>query len=77
MMASVIGSIQKLGVEVEHIPVGYTSLCQPVDVGINRSMKANIHEDWEDWVQDLGISVSMTKPPTRKLVVEWGDGDIK
>ena len=71
MMASIIGSIQKLSVEVEHIPGGCTALCQHVDVGIIRSMKANICKDWEDWMLDLGISVSMTKPPTRKLIVEW------
>ena len=41
MMALFISSIQKLGVEVEHIPGGCTSLCQP-NVGINRSQKANI-----------------------------------
>ena len=50
---------------------GCTSLCQSVDVGINRSLKTNIHKDWEDCMLDLGISVSMTKPPTRKLIVEW------
>ena len=34
-------------------------------------MKANICKDWEDWMHGLGISVSTTKPPTRKLIVEW------
>ena len=54
--------------EVEHIHGGGTSLCQPVDVGINRSLKANI---CKDWMLDLGISVSMTKSLSRKLIVEW------
>ena len=57
--------------EVEHIPGGYTSLCQTVDVGNKRSIKANICKDWEDWMAGLGISVSITKPPTRKLIVKW------
>ena len=57
--------------EVGHIFGGCTSLCQPVDVGINRSLKANIHKDGEDWMLSSGISVSMTKPPTRKLSDEW------
>ena len=35
MMNSVVNAIQDLGVEVEHIPGGCTSLCQPVDIGIN------------------------------------------
>jgi hypothetical protein len=33
MMSSVVQMIQELGVEVQHIPGGCTSLCQPVDVG--------------------------------------------
>ncbi len=35
MMALVVTRIQELGIEVKHIPGGYTSLCQPVDVGFN------------------------------------------
>ena len=42
IMTLVVGSIQNLVVEVEHIPGKCTSLCQPFDVGINRSLKANI-----------------------------------
>ena len=71
MMASVIGLIQKLGVKVEHIYGGCTSLCQPVVAGINRSTKANIRKDWEDWMLDSEILVSMSKLLTRKLIVEW------
>ena len=71
MMASVVGSIQNFGVEVEHILGGCTSLCQPVDVGINRSLTTNICKDWEDWMLDLGISVSTIKALTRKLIGEW------
>ena len=39
MMASVVHRIQDLGVEVIHIPGGCTSLCQPVDVGLNKPFK--------------------------------------
>jgi hypothetical protein len=46
MMASVVGLIQELGVEVEHIPGGCTSLCQPIDVGVNRSLK--------NWIRIIG-----------------------
>ena len=56
--------------EVEHIPAGCTSFCQPVDVGINRSLRVIIHKDWEDWILGLGMSISATKPPTRKSIVE-------
>jgi hypothetical protein len=36
MMSLVVQMIQELGVEVQHIPGGCTSLCQPVDVGFNK-----------------------------------------
>ena len=39
MMGSIVNRIQALGIEVQHIPAGCTYLCQPVDVGINRSIK--------------------------------------
>jgi hypothetical protein len=40
MMGSVVQQIQDLGVEVEHIPGGCTSLCQPVDIGVNKLFKS-------------------------------------
>ena len=43
MMNSVVNAIQNLGVEVKHIPGGCTSLCQPVDIGINKPFKAFLH----------------------------------
>ncbi len=39
VMASVVKQIQKLGIEVIHIPGGCTGLYQPLDVGINKSFK--------------------------------------
>ena len=48
MMALVVGSILNFGVKVEHIPGECTSLCQPIDVEINMSLKMNICKDWED-----------------------------
>ena len=39
MMSSVMHYIQELGVEVQHIPGGCTSLCQPVNVGFNKPFK--------------------------------------
>jgi hypothetical protein len=39
MMSSVVQMIQELGVEVQHIPGGCTSLCQPEDVGFNKPFK--------------------------------------
>jgi hypothetical protein len=42
MMGSVVQQIQELGVEVQHIPGGCTSLCQPVNVGFNKPFKDRI-----------------------------------
>ena len=71
LVTLVMDSIQKLGMEVEHIPGGCTSLCQPFDARIDRLLNANIHKNGADWVLGSGISISMTKPLTRKLIVGW------
>ena len=54
MMASAVGMIQDLGVEVEHISRGCISLCQPVDIGVNKPFKNRIREQWEERVDDCG-----------------------
>ena len=64
MMTSVVESNQQLGVEVEHIPGGCISLCQPVHVGINKALKTFVCKDWEDWMLESGNNVSVVKPPT-------------
>jgi hypothetical protein len=71
MMASVVGMIQDLGVEVEHIPGGCTSLCQPVDIGVNKPFKNRIQNQWEEWMIAEGLANGTTFPPTRENIVEW------
>ena len=71
MMHLVVNVIQDLGVEVEHIPGGCTSLCQPVDIGINKRFKAFLHKAWEKWMIDKGIRCGTTSPPTRVLIAKW------
>jgi hypothetical protein len=71
MMASVVGMIQDLGVEVEHIPGGCTSLCQPVDIGVNKPFKNRIREQWEEWMIAEGLANGTTSPPTRGNIIEW------
>ena len=68
MMNSVVTN---LGVELEHIPGGCTSLCQPVDIGINKPFKAFLCKAWEKWMIDKGIRYGTTSPPTRELIVKW------
>ena len=55
----------------QHIPGGCTSLCQPIDIGINKPFKAFLHKAWEKWMIDEGIRYGMTSPPTRELIAKW------
>jgi hypothetical protein len=72
MMGSIVNRIQSLGIEVLHIPAGCTYLCQPVDVGINKTIKCGMREKWEDWMlEGDGIVNGVAKEPTRKQVAEW------
>ena len=45
LLDSIANAIQGLGVELEIIPLGCTSLVQPIDVRINKPFKANMEED--------------------------------
>ena len=49
-MALVIQRIQKLGIEVIHIPGRCTGLCQLLDVGINKPFKCRVRQRWEEWM---------------------------
>ena len=72
MMGSVVTAIQELGVEVEHIPGGCTSLCQPVDVGVNKPFKSRMRHLWEVWmVKQVMEGDGTVAPPPRSLVAEW------
>ena len=72
MMGNIVNRIQSLGIEVVHIPPGCTYLCQPVDVGLNKTIKTGMREKWEDWMMEgSGIVDGAAKEPSRKLVAEW------
>ncbi len=71
MMPSVVQMIQELGVEVQHIPGGCTSLCQPVDVGFNKPFKDRMRRQWLNWMINEGIIHGTTCPPARLDVAKW------
>lgn len=71
MMKSTVNAIEDLGVEVEHIPGGCTSLCQPVDVGVNKPFKSRMRKLWEEWMISTGLNQGKITPPTRKHIAEW------
>jgi hypothetical protein len=72
IMGNIINQMQSLGIEVIHIPAGSTYLCQPIDVGINKTIKSRMRDKWEDWMTDgKGIVDGAAKKLSRKLVAEW------
>ena len=72
MMGNIVNRIHSLGIEVIHIPAGCTYLCQPVDAGINKSIKTTIRGKWEEWMLDGdGLLNGVAKEPSRKMVAEW------
>lgn len=72
MMHSVVDAIQSLGVEVEIIPGGCTSLVQPVDVGVNKPFKNRLREYWEGWmIENVDEEQTITVSPSREIVAGW------
>ena len=71
MMTSVVGSIQNLGCQVEHIPAGCTCVGQPVDVGFNKPLKSKMRDLFQSWMMADLIHNQYIKPPTRRQIVDW------
>ena len=73
-MASVVQRIQKLGIEVIHIPGGCTDLCQPLDVGINKPFKCRVRQRLEEWmisgIKKTGTVESQLRPEVSAWVAE-------
>ena len=71
IMGNIVNCIQSLRIEVIHIPAGFTYLCQPVDLGINKTLKTAMREKWDDWMIDGdGLVNGVAKEPSRIMVVE-------
>lgn len=73
LMETVVGTIEALGCQVEHIPSGCTGLTQPIDVGVGKPFKNRMRNQWEDWMMDGGLDNPTTKPPSRLQVAQWVD----
>ena len=69
-MESVVSTTTQLRVEVLHIQCGYMGLYQPVDVGVNKSLKPEVWKLLEDWMMDFGLSDAVTALPTWLDVAE-------
>ena len=70
-MALVVQMIQELGMEVQHIPGGCTSLCQVMDVGFNKPFKDQMQRQWLNWMIVEGIVHGTSSLPTRLDVAKW------
>ena len=72
MMGNIVNQIQSLGIEVIHITAGCTHLFQPIDEGINKTLKSRMRDKWEDWmIEGEGIVNGAAKELSRKLVAKW------
>ena len=66
--------INRLGVDLIHIPAGCTCLCQPVDVGINKPFKNTLRNRWEDYLlgNQGALDVGGRIPsPSRETLADW------
>jgi hypothetical protein len=71
MMQLVVSVIAALGVEAIYIPGGCMGLCQPLEVGINKSFKHCCHLLWEDWMMNMIGTNGETREATCKEVSAW------
>ena len=71
LMATVVARIQNLGVRIEIIPSGCTFLCQAVDVGVNKPVKDQLRNLWEEWMLSKNLQDAESIAPTRKLIATW------
>ena len=46
-------------------------MCQPLDVGVNKSFKARVRRLWEEWLTNLLDEVDAVRDATRGEVSEW------
>ena len=71
MMKSVVSIIEVMGVKVQHIPGGCTSLCQPVDVGFNKPFKSRMKLLWTNFMVHRGLVGGKVASPERIEVATW------
>ena len=63
--------IEGLGCQVEHIPAGCTGMAQPVDVGINKPLKARIKEKANEYLLKQVCNCLPLKAPAQGLIACW------
>jgi hypothetical protein len=73
MMGTIVHKLQHHGIQVEHIPAGCTSICQPVDVGIAKPLKDRVRRRHSTWMiqQCDGAVPEIFSPPSRSHLASW------
>ncbi|RGB32341.1 hypothetical protein C1646_762995 [Rhizophagus diaphanus] len=58
---------------------GLTSLCQPLDVAINKLFKANLHKEWHLWMAagDAGQTNKDEVEDFNNEIIDISDDDLK
>ena len=58
-------------IDIVFIPAGYTPLVQPLDVSVNRPLKALMREQWVTWFSTHTPKHGNLKQPMRQDVINW------
>ena len=66
-------TLANLGIQLELIPAGTTSLVQPVDVGINKPFKDRLRNEWWKWVVANATLENPMPRATRRDMASWID----
>ena len=72
----VLTSIKKLNYDVEFFPSNCTGRLQPLDIGINKSIKEIYSQKWENWFDDIVTKNTLSDksnypPPSKELCISW------
>ena len=55
---SVKNKFHDSGVDLAVIPGGLTSICQPLNIGINKPFKNHLRKEWHLWMANGGASLT-------------------
>ena len=74
LQSTFVNACNKIGVEVDYIPAGYTCVLQPVDVGFNAPLKKHVKDQHHQWCIEAyrGLPHDARVPiPKREDIVLW------